>query len=49
MTRNDTYGINVNIETVPNAVYGVHQRSEQLVEEVCHDQSKPDDTYEYVI
>ena len=46
MTGNDTYGINVNIKTVPNAVYGVSQRSEQLVEEVC---SKPDDAYEYVI
>ena len=46
MTGNDTYGINVNIETVPNAVYGVGQRSEQLVEEIC---SKPDDAYEYVI
>ena len=45
MTMNDTYGINAKIETVPNAVYGVGQRSEYLVEEIY---SKPDDAYEYI-
>ena len=45
LTQNNTYGINVNIETLPNAVYGVGKRSEHLVQEVC---SKADGVYEYV-
>ena len=56
LTRNDTYGISINIEAapeessdthtdgikaVPNAVYGVGQGGEHLVQEVC---SKLDET-----